>query len=344
MPRMRQASASPAIHAVVARAGVEEHEAAEDGGVADPVERRVEVGAPLARAARLARHDAVDVSEKTKAVMTRHADPDLPAREEGERADADPDGADDGHDVGADAQPEEEVGDRTEDLGHRRAQESVEHGGTSVLTGGRARAHRTQRGASVTGASRPGTAQPCGQAATRRARVSSRSTGSALVWRDDRQEVRVAAPARHDVLVQVGRDAGTGDGPLVHAEVEAVRLRRRLQHADHLLRQRGELGRLLVGEVDVEGDVAVGADEDVPRVVREEVHHDVAVLAAVDDEALLVGLASAPRRTGSRGPPRRSACHRGCRPSGAASTAARSRPRRGRSPPPTRCHCPASSW
>ncbi len=31
--------------------------------------------------------------------------------------------------------------------------------------------------------------------------------------RDDRQEVAVAAPARHDVLVQVGRDAGPATAP-----------------------------------------------------------------------------------------------------------------------------------
>ncbi len=42
---------------------------------------------------------------------------------------------------------------------------------------------------------------------------------------DDRQEVRVAAPARDDVLVQVRRDPGPGDGALVHPEVEAVRRR-----------------------------------------------------------------------------------------------------------------------
>ena len=81
-----------------------------------------------------------------------------------------------------------------------------------------------------------------------------------------------------------------------------MRLRRRLQRADRLLRQGGELLRLLVGQVDVEGDVAVGAHEHVARVVGEEVHHDVAVLAAVDDEALRVGLARrrAERAAGAR--------------------------------------------
>ena len=43
---------------------------------------------------------------------------------------------------------------------------------------------------------------------------------------DDRQEVGVAAPPRHDVLVQVGGDAGAGDRALVQPDVEAVRRRR----------------------------------------------------------------------------------------------------------------------
>src|SRR5215218_4653056 len=40
--------------------------------------------------------------------------------------------------------------------------------------------------------------------------------------RDDREEVGVERPPRHDVLVQVLGDAGAGDAALVHADVEAV--------------------------------------------------------------------------------------------------------------------------
>src|SRR4051794_25937687 len=87
---------------------------------------------------------------------------------------------------------------------------------------------------------------------------------------DDGQEVGVATPPRHDVLVQVGGDSGTGDGALVHAEVEAHRGAGVLQRPQRPLRQRGELRRLLVGEVDVERDVAVGTDQHVTRGVGEE--------------------------------------------------------------------------
>ena len=43
-----------------------------------------------------------------------------------------------------------------------------------------------------------------------------------LRLRDDGQEVRVAAPPRHDVLVQVRLHPGTGNRPLVHADVVTV--------------------------------------------------------------------------------------------------------------------------
>ncbi|GAA4729340.1 hypothetical protein GCM10025782_30260 [Pedococcus ginsenosidimutans] len=92
------------------------------------------------------------------------------------------------------------------------------------------------------------------------------------------------------MLVQVGLHPGTGDGALVHADVVAHRLRGRVQRPDGLLREACELDGLLVGEVDVEGHVPVGADQDVTGVVREQVHDDVAVLTAVDHQPL--GVAS----------------------------------------------------
>ena len=55
---------------LVALAGVAEHQPTEDGGVAHPVERGVEVGAPAAGAADIRAMMPSTVSEKTKAVMT----------------------------------------------------------------------------------------------------------------------------------------------------------------------------------------------------------------------------------------------------------------------------------
>ena len=83
------------------------------------------------------------------------------------------------------------------------------------------------------------------------ARTSPSSCGQRLGLGDDREEVRVRAPPRHDVLVQVLVDAGAGDAALVHAEVEAVAARHRAQHAHRLLGERADLGDLLVGRLVV---------------------------------------------------------------------------------------------
>ena len=60
LPRIRQASARPAMSSWCPLAGVVQHQPAEDGGVAHPVEGGVEVGAPAAGAARHPGHHPVD--------------------------------------------------------------------------------------------------------------------------------------------------------------------------------------------------------------------------------------------------------------------------------------------
>ena len=92
------------------------------------------------------------------------------------------------------------------------------------------------------------------------------------------RKLDVPAPPGHHVLVQVGGHAGPRDRALVHPEVESPSAGTRPAPARPMpcFVSSGELHGLLVGEVDVEGDVAVGADEHVTRVVGEEVEHDVA--------------------------------------------------------------------
>ena len=113
--------------------------------------------------------------------------------------------------------------------------------------------------------------------------------GDGLGPGDDRQEVRVAAPAGDDVLVEMGGHPCAGDLALVHPDVEAARLRGVLQRTQPGLGERGELEGLLLGELRIRRHVPIGADEDVTRVVGEEVHDDVAELAATDDETVAVG-------------------------------------------------------
>ncbi len=105
-----------------------------------------------------------------------------------------------------------------------------------------------------------------------------------------RHEVRVPAPARHDVLVQVRRDSRARDRALVHADVEAVRAGGGAQGRHGLLGEFAEFGGLPRREVGVVGDVPVGHGHQVTAVVRVEVEHRVDLLAAPDDEPVLVGL------------------------------------------------------
>ena len=248
MPRMRQASARPAMQQVVARAGVVEHQAAEDRGVADAVEGRVEVGAPLARRGPTSRAMIPStLSEKTNAVMTRHADQSWPRGKNASAPTHTPTVPTTVTTSGLMPSRRNSWAIGRQDLGQRRAQESVEHGGASVLTG-RPPGHRTtwrvrRHAVGVSAAARP-----------RRAacRVSSSSTGSALVWATIGRKFESPPQRGTTCWCRWAATPAPATAPWFMPRLKPVRLRRRLQRADRLLGQRGELGRLLVGEVDVE--------------------------------------------------------------------------------------------
>src|SRR5450432_4851892 len=61
---------------------------------------------------------------------------------------------------------------------------------------------------------------------------------------DDRHEVEIATPARHDVLVQVSGDSRTGYGAEVHTEIESVRGGSSPHSGNAALREQHELGGL----------------------------------------------------------------------------------------------------
>ena len=100
---------------------------------------------------------------------------------------------------------------------------------------------------------------------------------------DDRHEVGVAIPARHDVGVEVG-DAAAGGGAEVEAEVEAVGLDRGAEEAfaegDLSIRSARSAG---LSSCNV-ADLAVRDGEQVAGVVGKAVEHEVRVRAPVDDE------------------------------------------------------------
>jgi len=107
--------------------------------------------------------------------------------------------------------------------------------------------------------------------------------GHRLRSADHGKEVRIASPAGHDMLMQMRGNPGTGERALVHADVESVRARHLPKGLHAALGEFRELTSLLGSEVRVVRDVAVGADEHVPGVVRVEIHDREYPCTAGDD-------------------------------------------------------------
>ena len=83
---------------------------------------------------------------------------------------------------------------------------------------------------------------------------------------------------------------GAGGAAEVEADVVALRSERRLDRLERAVEQLPELHALLGVEIARRRDVPVGHDHQVPAAVGVEVEHDVAVLAAVHDQRVLVAL------------------------------------------------------
>src|SRR3954463_5785175 len=107
---------------------------------------------------------------------------------------------------------------------------------------------------------------------------------------DDREEVGVSPPPRHDVLVEVVRDTRPRDPPLVQPDVEAVAPGVGAEHPHRGLGERRDLRGLLVGGLVVQRHVPVRADQQVARVVGEQVEDHVRRPAPRHDQGVLVGL------------------------------------------------------
>jgi len=108
---------------------------------------------------------------------------------------------------------------------------------------------------------------------------------------DDAHEIGIAEPARQRVKVDVTGDAGAGGAANVHAQIHAIGLIGcgeglfdALRELHHFI----ECGRGAGGQF---GDVGVGNDHDVAGCVGIAIENDEAVLAAMDDERLIVASA-----------------------------------------------------
>src|SRR5438128_1946310 len=105
---------------------------------------------------------------------------------------------------------------------------------------------------------------------------------------EERHEVRVRAPPRHDVQVDMVFDPGPRDLPLIHADIEPFGriglpdgLNRALQQTQHV--QQDRFGKVLDGR-----DVPVGRDQEMAVVVRVDVHEHVRMATPPENERLPV--------------------------------------------------------
>lgn len=104
----------------------------------------------------------------------------------------------------------------------------------------------------------------------------------------DGHEVRVTIPARHNVPVEVSRQAGTSDLSQVQSDVEAVGRHGPGEHFGQFPQQLSAFQKFAVIEVGQMSLVGIGGDQQVAVVVGEPVQHDKHVLATVKDKVVPV--------------------------------------------------------
>src|SRR5690625_1691102 len=103
---------------------------------------------------------------------------------------------------------------------------------------------------------------------------------------DDRQEVRVAGPAGHDVLAQVRGDTGPARYTLIKPNIESGRSGSGADYPHRFLGEGANFVHLIGGEIRVIGNVAVWGDQHVPRVIGKQIEDDVGVLSPGDHHGL----------------------------------------------------------
>ena len=101
---------------------------------------------------------------------------------------------------------------------------------------------------------------------------------------DDRHEVGVAGPARHEMQVHVVGDAGAGRPAEIHPDVDALGLIDLAQRNLAALRQEHHLRQLVRRQRRERRDMAVRHDHQVAAVVRIQIEDDERVPAAIDDQ------------------------------------------------------------
>lgn len=105
---------------------------------------------------------------------------------------------------------------------------------------------------------------------------------------EDGHEIRISVPTRDNVKVDMLIDTGSRRTPEVRAQIEAIGMREFGQALHHALRKKHDLKNFVLAQIKKRGGVPVGDDHEMPAIVREEVHDDVGVRSAKDDEMAVI--------------------------------------------------------
>ena len=90
------------------------------------------------------------------------------------------------------------------------------------------------------------------------------------------------------MLMKVGSNPRACHVSLVHAQIESSGTRSRTFHTHCSGSQTTEFNTFFVSKLRVVGDMAIRADQEMPGVIREEIHQNETAHTAMNDEPLLV--------------------------------------------------------
>ena len=101
---------------------------------------------------------------------------------------------------------------------------------------------------------------------------------------DDRHEIGIAFPARHDMPMEMSLDAGAGAFAEIHAQVDAAGIEGVADNFDGLAQHFVKLAKYFAGQLGEIVFVTFGCDQKMAVVVRVFVHHDDRMLSLRQDQ------------------------------------------------------------
>ena len=90
------------------------------------------------------------------------------------------------------------------------------------------------------------------------------------------------------MLMKVGSDPRACNITLVHTQIKSSGIRRRTLHTHCSGSQTTEFNTFFVSQIRVVRDMAVGTDQQMPGVIRKEIHQNETADTAMNDEPLFI--------------------------------------------------------